>query len=565
MEETIDQLLAVSGMTREDLQSGRGKLPQLMRNSGVSDGPDLERVIALPPRVEPSEQLIDQVSQALRKSAVNHLGEPNRLFGGQVSALLELCAMRGLFADMPIGSGKTLVTLLAPTLTNAQRPVLIIPASLRVKTKREFAIYFANWHVRLPKLVSYQALGLPQHAEMLLKLAPDLLMLDEGHFARNLDAAVSRRIKRAIEQLRPIVASLSGTLVTSQLMDYHHHAIWSLGVNAPVPLQHEDAQRWANALDRNVGSLKRTSLGALEQIPNGFHEHFGTRCGVVPTDGAACNASIQIALWHPKLSDVLVRTIAKVEETGMRPDGEPLDDWDIADCVSQLALGFYYVWDPLPPDWWLRPRRGWRMYARAVLDEHLEAFDSELQIVNALDHGSKPHPPAATEGAELLKMWRAIRDKFKPNPVPVWLDDSPLRQAIAHVKPGTLMWVKYRHAGFRLDALGIPYYGGGTNPEQAPPGSTIAVSIAAHGTGKNLQAWHRNMFLTLMANADAWEQGLGRTHRAKQESDTVYVEIIHAIDYHARVIDRVKSEARANAKAKRRKQKLLVADWTNET
>jgi hypothetical protein len=261
----------------------------------------------------------------------------------------------------------------------------------------------------------------------------------------------------------------------------------------------------------------------------------------------------------PKLKAI----IDDVALTSMRPDGELLDEWELPECLCQLACGFYYVWDPMPPDWWLLPRRAWRAYERSVLDEHLPGFDSPSMIANALDHGGPLQPPAANLGRELLQAWRAVRDQFTPNPVPVWLDASIMTQAVERAGAGCLIWTKYRAVGHLLEGLGVPYYGGGTNP-RAAKGKTIAASIAAHGTGKNLQAWHRSLVLTPMANANAWEQLIGRTHRLGQRADTVHVDVLASIDYHGAVLGRVLAEARATSAASGFSHKLVDADWTNK-
>src|SRR5690606_26323577 len=162
----------------------------------------------------------------------------------------ELHHWRGLFAPMRVGSGKTLVTLLAPTILQAQRPVLVVPGgSGLAKTREDFAAYArAGWRVTLPTLVSYTELGRPDRESRLLALRPDLLVLDEADRAGNLRAACTRRIRRAIEQLRPVVAVLSGTLITDRLADYWHLLVWALGPLAPAPLHFAEAEVWAKAL-----------------------------------------------------------------------------------------------------------------------------------------------------------------------------------------------------------------------------------------------------------------------------------------------------------------------------
>jgi hypothetical protein len=520
----------------------------------VGNTPDLERVLALPRRAPTSPEEIEAWSAALRRP-------------GATGTLRELYYWRGLFAPNEVGSGKTLPTFLAPTVLGVERSVLIVPGGTVLdKTRADYVRYASEgWRVTLPDLVSYQELGREDRETKLFDLAPQLLILDEADYAFSKRAACTRRIKRAIEALRPIVMVLSGTLITDQLEDYHHLLVWALGDRAPVPLSWAEAEPWAKALDAEVGLLERVSLGALERLPGGFHEHMRGSAGVVPTTGSRCKAAIEIRRWRPELPKILRDAIAYVETTKARPDGEPLDEWDLPDCLCQLAQGFFYVWDPLPPDWWLAPRRGWRMYASAVLNppseaEQIPGLDSEGQLCNAIDAGRKT-VPALAEARQLLAGWRAVKDQFVPNPVPIWLDDSPLRQA-AQVDPGTLIWTRHRAAGHRLEQLGVPYYRQGTNPENAPHGTTIAVSVSAHHKGFNLQyGWHRNLFLVPMAKPKLWEQGIGRTHREGQRAETVHVLVNDSIDYHRAVTGRVLGRSRRIGKASGFDQKLLAARW----
>ncbi len=585
---TLDQLLAFGGRTRADLQLQRGgELSNLLRREGVLDSSDLQRVKALPRCEDATPELIDLLSAALRLRTHDDQGRENKLRGPQAMLLRELFEVGGAFAPMRVGSGKTLPTMLAPTLLDAEHPGLVLPAAMfkgSKKTQREFAEYRQNWRVRLPRLISYEELGRKTREHALLQMAPDLLMLDEGHKAKNLDAACTRRIGRCIEWLHPKVLILSGTLMTDSLLEYHHLALWALGDRAPVPLRPVDAETWARALDRDAGTMRRIELGALEQLPGGFHEHFRGSRGVVPTPGSDCDASIEISTWKPDTPPALAKVIYETEIAGMRPDGELLDEMELPECLSQLALGFYYRWDPMPPDWWLDPRRAWYTYVRAVLDEHLPGYDSPSQIVSALDGLQRAPavgswvdtletkhqqiltsevglPPAHAEGRQLLAGWRAVRDEFTPNPVPEWIDRGIIAQAIQRAGAGCLIWTRFRAAGHELHAQGVPYYGGGTDPQAALGSPTLALSIASHATGRNLQAWSRALVLTPMGDPNAWEQLIGRVHRAGQQADLVEVGIIESIDYHTRLLTRVRARAIATSKATGFSQKLVDATW----
>jgi hypothetical protein len=565
-DDLLTRLLADTGQTIESLQMKRGgSLPTLMRGRGIEPSEDLERIKALPRRALVDDELIQLLSETMRIRSHNDKGEENLLRPGQVAALRECYEQGGLFGPMPCGSGKTLVTFLLPTLLQAERPVLLAPAQLirpsktgePSKTHREFLEYRENWRVRLPKLISYTEVS--NHEDLLQRLSPDLLMLDEAHKARNLDAGCTRRIRRYVDDAAVCYVPLSGTLMTDRLMDYHHLAGDALGEGSPMPKRPADAERWARALDKDVGLGQRIALGALETIEGGFHMWMRESAGVVHVPGSDCDASLEIGRWKPKIPGKLQTVIDNVSISGLRPDGELLNEWELPTCLSQLACGLYLIWDPLPPSWWLDPRRNWWAYSRAVLDEHLLGFDTEGQLVRALDGTGTP--PYAVEGRAFLKAWRAVKDKFEPNSVPVWITDSICRQALDHIDPeGWLVWTRYQAPGEKLAELGLPYCGGGVNPEPLA-GRSCAVSIAAHSTGRNLQAWRNSLVLAPPGKNEGHEQLVSRTHREGQAADRVLIEYIDAIPYHADVLERVKTQARATFKASGLPQKLVDATW----
>ena len=507
--------------------------------------PELDRVLRLPKREPVTEDQIDLLSAHLRVRERDDQGRPNRLRPGQVTALRELYDLGGMVGPIPVGEGKTLITLLAPTLLKAQRPVLIVPASLREKTRRDFHDYSRNWKVRLPTILSYTEMALADRERRLFELLPDLLMLDEADGIRNYDNACARRIERYVHTHRPVFAALSGTLLTDQLADYQHHTAWALWERAPVPLARGLVDRWQ------------------DDPPPGYHDMVREVRGVVPLAGSGCGASIQISTWSPTLPGEIKDLISEVTETKMRPDGEPLDDWSLPDCLSQLVMGYYLVWDPLPPTWWLQPRRAWWAYVRAVLEERIEGFDTSGQIIASLDEESPTRrPPAMHEGRILLAAWRAVEEQFTPNPKPVWISDDPIKQAIKRAGKGCLIWTKHTAEGEAMQRLGVAHYGGGTSPELARPGDTISVSLPAHHRGCNLQrGWSRNLILAPPADARIWEQLIGRTHRQGQTASCVDVEIVSAIPYHEDVLQRARAQAVRIGRASGFPQKISLADW----
>jgi hypothetical protein len=562
-------------MTQAAYLSRRGLEALMPEAAAAIADVSLRRVALLPTRVALTEAEIEDISAAfrVREWGVDRSGRPRRnvLRRAQAEAIRELYDLRALFGPLSVGSGKTLVTLLAATLLRATNPALLVPAVLREKTQRDFQEYSRDWRVRLPRLWGYEELGLESRDGALEGWDPhtrtkgpphDLVLADEADYLRNLDGAGRTvRVERMIERARPVFVPLSGTLITDKLMDSHHLAVWSLGERAPVPLQRDEAKRWAQAVDSDLGTRKRLTEGAIALLPGGFHTWFRTRRGVVAAMESDCNASIVIAPWEPRTPDVLRAAIDSVLATSMRPDGVELTQWDQPDCLCELAQGFYLHWDPEPPAWWMAPRRAWHGFAHDVRELRLDGLDTLGQIASAIDRGDDRMPPEATT---ILAAWRAVKDRFEPNSVPVWFSGEVMDQAAAWARrTNGIVWATERAVGWALRDRGIPYFGGNTDPERdAVPGRPMVLSTQAHSRGANLQhGWSSMLFLHPSPNPILWEQRIGRVHREGQRASTIAVDVIRTIDYHRTVLRRTKYAAEKTSHANGFDHKLVIADW----
>jgi hypothetical protein len=56
-------------------------------------------------------------------------------------------------------------------------------------------------------------------------------------------------------------------------------------------------------------------------------------------------------------------------------------------------------------------------------------------------------------------------------------------------------------------------------------------SIQAHGTGRNLQMFSRNLVVSCPSAGADWEQLLGRTHRQGQQADEVEYDFFDTFDH----------------------------------
>ena len=183
----------------------------------------------------------------------------------QALALREAWTAGGLFAPMGVGCGKTLVSLLLPTVMGAKRPVLLVAAKLDNPGRRtEILDYCRSWRISIPTIVRFETLSTVKSKDVLDQLNPDLLIIDESHRFKNARAARTRRLRRFLRDHPGChVCAMTGTITKRSLHDYAHVLTWCLGAGAPVPLRQDVLEEWSFALDERLDWGSQIEPGAL--------------------------------------------------------------------------------------------------------------------------------------------------------------------------------------------------------------------------------------------------------------------------------------------------------------
>ena len=552
----------------------------------VTYTPEIERVARLPRRV-----WSEQEGLALAADMTRELKTPQgtmSLRPVQAIGLYEAMQVRGLFAPQRVGSGKTIETLLLPLVLQARQPVLLLPAGLIEKTCVDWKMLAEHW--RLPtnlQMISYEMLGLVQSVETLNYIRPDLIISDECHKLKNNKAGRTKRISRYMhENPQTMFCALSGTIMKGSITDFAPLLRWSLKANAPVPMTVEETDKWAEALDEGVNPLQRRRPGALEALacpPRAivtlpavrqvFQERLLQTRGVVASeknDGVTCSLVIRALEYKPsKLTEAHVRHL---RNTWTTPDGWPfIEALEFRRYMRELSLGFHGVWDPRPPDSWLTPRKVWASWVRDILS-HSRTLDTEFQVVHAVEGREIEGlngwwKPKKLDDGGRLAAWRAVRDTFTIQPKPIWHDDSALLAAAEWMKENKgIVWTEHQFFARRLSEMtGCSYYGAdGVNERResitlVKPGRAIIASIAANGTGRNLQMFSKNLIVSCPPGSLTLEQLIGRTHRPGQEADEVTVDILLGCREHFEAFERALEGARATADTIGHDQKLLLS------
>ena len=562
------------GVTSEDLDRifGRGSPPPGFGNGcqgSVIASAEFRRVGALP-RVTESEdpELSGLLTAHLRASSGTMSLRPI-----QARALATLFDNRGLLAAIPVGGGKTLISAVAPTLIEASRPLLLVPARLREKTRRDFEVLAQHWIMREIRIESYEKIGRVSGAEILEEYRPDLIVCDEVQALKNPRAAVTRRIWRYVVENRAdvVFAAMSGTIASRSLMDLHHIAWMALGPSRmPLPATRSECKNWARCVDLKVSTRARP--GALanwlepgERVTlDSVREAVGRRIfeseGVVRTQDSSVGCPILIDSPSLVLPMELSTEIDAMIQTKTDPNGDQLLPPDVWRHSRTLALGFWYKWREPGPEDWMTARRDWRRFVDDILDQDVAGFDSELQIANAVQRGK-------IEDGGRLRRWREVRETFEPVSEPVWLSEKVLRDVVDAIEAPSILWVDQVATGRRLaEVSGLPFFHrlgldqSGRAIEDADPRGSVIASLASNSEGRNLQAWSRAIYLSPPSNGKTLEQSLGRIHRAGQAADVVEVSFVLPHWTTRQQFDRAIEDAKFIGQTTGQTQKILVAD-----
>ena len=534
---------------------GRSNYPQYAKEDRGARGfvrrtPEFERIKNLPRRKWEDENLSPRESRDGKMS----------LWPAQAAALYECGLFGGAFCPIGVGQGKALISLLAPVIMQALRPVLFVPAQLREQTLTH-VIPEMKKHWRLHpglRVIGYSELSLEKNKDMLVTLNPDLIILDECHMAKNRSAGRTRRLVRWFrEHPETKCVAMSGTISKRSLKDFAHIIDWCLGPLAPLPRRWPELQEWALAIDEGIEDEARYAPGVLgefcntgENVRQGYCRRLTETPGVIATKESAVDASIQITRF-PGLAipEPVGRVMDHVRRSWETPDGDPiLQAVDLWRHMRELALGFWYRWEPAPPKRWLDARRVWKQYVREVLKHNRRGLDTELQVWKDCDDLPE------------RRAWDEVKDEYHINTVPEWISDFALRAVDRWSQEGGIIWVEHTAVGEALHGRGLSYFGAGDDAILMTTAPAIVASIGAHSTGKNLQRYSRNLVVSPMTSGLTWEQMMGRTHRAGQLADTVTFDVfLHCEELEAS-FERARSDARYQEETFGNRQKLNFAD-----
>lgn len=531
--------------------------------------PELARIAAIPRRTweENGKAFSKEVTELLKKPRCDY-----DLYPEQAQTLYELWSLGRTLAVIKVGGGKSLITFLAPYVVRSFRPLLLLPGNLIEKTRRHMQVDSYNWEVcRFIRLESYEKIANPRNEYLLYDYQPDLFMADEiskakdpttvtaktiGYYFKDCERGYYfRKVGDKVEErpltVKPKRLGLTGTLFNDSLLNCWHILKWFLpDERMPLPFAFSELEELALCVDAEVDPMHRVKPGALLSFCNeeekaeaktnplkaarkALRRRIIETPGVVSVSKPFLGSSLRIYAKEHKITSNKVLEAFKLIRQWKTPDGMEIQDAHIAAAsIRQVALGFFYYWDPMPPKEYLEARKHWGESCRHIIARNKRRLTSEGKVVLAMKGPQKHY----SEFMPTLEKWEYWRAKWgKPITKAKWLDDFAVDYAIQWMKdnPTGIVWTSHTAFARRLEKKsGIDYYGSksinadGRFIEAHPHGTPMIASIKANYMGKNLQyGWDKSLIMSSPASGEIWEQLLGREHRMGQPSDEVLAEL----------------------------------------
>lgn len=587
---TLSERLGVNSTTVHP----SSRVAKALARAGVAKTPELMRVVTMPRRVF-DENAYPSIACLYAKTACGRVGCQYCEHGDpttraiQNAMVIEAAQQDGGFFNVGIGKGKTLASFLMHDALGATRTVLLVPAQLKSKTLKndlpELDLHYVLPPVHDPQrfagksgvyVVAYEELSDTGASDLLDVIKPDLIVADEAHRLRNPKAARTRRFLRYARKHPVKFVAMTGSAMSKLLTDFAHLIELALGKFSPVPRDYPSLKQWSDCID--AGTVEIGALALMcedhESAREGFQRRFRETPGVICTVDPSCETPLEIRLFKLTPPPAIVSALAELDKSWAW-DGEEYDQvLEVLRIERQIAQGFYYraIWPGGIPDReWLEKRNAWRRAIRKRLAHTNKVGQDSPALLEAMARAGTWTPPEWVD-------WLGVCDRPEPGREAVEIDKwlLPVIQVwIAHAPEPGIIWVDSPVVGYWIGETGIPFFGEGQDDAvnamareamrariagQVSLIPTIALSMRAHGTGKNLQAWARNLVLYPPASSDTWEQMIGRTHRPGQRAERVEFDVVLASRSAETAMENAFTYAKSIEEIMGQPQRLLLAE-----
>ena len=453
------------------------------RGIPVSRSPDLDRILALPRRKPldldglEAQAMISHVMDKYAKHnpnckcksidqqiAIGNRSCIQKLLPIQAWALYEIGITKGLVGAIPVGAGKTLLSVMSALALDEDLSLLLVPSNLLEQLIIDYQLI--DQHFDVPGIIvtmagnrewrrlvqgkpilhvlPYSLLQGKKNSDWVERLAPKAIIADEVDGLADLGSSRTKRIVRYFsgsermtdsqraERSRTKFCCWTGTLTDKSLTEYAHFSAFALKENSPLPLDQDTVMEWARCLDAVPNPSPAGALQLLCNPGENPRQAFGRRVretmGFIVTGTSEVRKPNSIELVKhriiekaaPPLPDIVQEAMDKVRDfkrpdslAGNKYDEEMVEAMEQARVAQQVATGMFYRWiyprrEPEELiDKWMDARKAWNKEKRYKLFEGLEYLDSESLLEDAAMRAWEDIPPGVNKYNEPLPDWKA--------------------------------------------------------------------------------------------------------------------------------------------------------------
>ncbi len=393
-----------------------------------------------------------------------------RLLPIQAWALYEIGIVKGLVGAIPVGAGKTLLSVMSALALNEPLALLLVPPNLIEQLIIDYQLI--SEHFKVPGIIVHKAgnrdwrrlvPGTPilhvlpysllqgkGNSDWVDRLAPKAIIADEVDGLADLGSTRVKRIIRYFtgnERMSPEERAArsrtkfccwTGSLADKSITEFAHLSAFALKENSPLPLDQNTVMEWAGAIDANPnrppgaltllcnpGEKPREAVGRRIAETMGF---IVTGTAEVRKPGSVELVGLKIIEREvPEIPEIIQTALEKVRDfkrpdtlAGAHYDEELVEAVEQARCAQQVASGMFYKWiyprcepDQLIKEW-LRVRKDYNSELRYQLFQNHEFLDSPGLLEDAAKRFWK------TDAVDLVDKKGNILPEWKCETWPAW-------------------------------------------------------------------------------------------------------------------------------------------------
>lgn len=471
------------------------------------------------------------------------------LFESQIQVLEKISrTKKGAAVSLSLGGGKFLISMLAPIIKKSKNTLLIVPPKLYDQT----VAYRMDWIQLIPEIstvnlsvISTGEMSSAKFSDFLDSNDFDMIIIDECQDFRNKKSARAKRLKRYLDEKKPILLLLTATFFTRSFSDLWLTKYVSEEPTIPSSLLYVDI--FDSIISKKVSRFPVPESELINELHDwhetitgeklhGYRkeknasilmERIRTYPDIFIDSEDSCATECWTEWIYPTVSPLISEQIRQVMESWVAPGGSPIIDaleyHRIGDYVS---LGFTRNFKILNEERYIEyenARRDWSWVLKGYLNGENKFLDSMLLVKQRVKRDG------TDVEKKILAKWEAISKEKVREPEYIWSDKTIISKALENLEPGTLIWYVSLEVERELENLGYRIRQSST--EKIP--ETHALSFLKFHAGANFQDLHcRNLFLQVpVGRASLIDQAIGRTHRAGQEKNVIS-KFLCAGEYH---------------------------------